>query len=221
MNAYASTLPELPVYIYHTYSPEGFDSNDDIEIFISGALPNTCYKSPKVEITRQGNVFFAEVTAFYTGGQGEKCAEMLIPFLQKVNLGVLDKGNYQVKAKSGLQVIENSTVKIYESTSNSVDDNVYADVEYIKENSFNRVVELIGYNPSDCFELDEVKLVHNNKDTYSILPIMKKVYELCPMKMVPFSYEVEIPVVLDKSVVLLHVRSMEGRSVNRLFSKHR
>ena len=89
------------------------------------------------------------------------------------------------------------------------------------ENPHNRIVELKGYNPSDCFQFDRVELVSNKEDVYSVLPIMKKVSDFCPMKMVPFSYEVEIPDDLPRKNILLHVRSMDGRSVNHLFAKHR
>ena len=46
---------------------------------------------------------------------------------------------------------------------------------------------------------------------------MKQVSEFCPMKMVPFEYEVEVPNNLEKEKILLHVRVMDGRSVNSLY----
>ena len=56
----------------------------------------------------------------------------------------------------------------------------------------------------------------NGENTYSVLPIMKQNSELCPMKLVPFEYEISIPKELDKKKVLLHVRSMNGSSINRI-----
>lgn len=212
---------KVPVNIYHTYLPTGFDSNDGAEVFVSGALPNTCYKNPFSVVKQVGNKIEIEVMAYYQGGEEAKCAEMLVPFLEKVELGVLDKGNYSVLATSGPQVLKVKDLKITESTSNSIDDFVYASVDYIEDNQFNRTVKLNGYNPSDCYVFEKVEVISNKDDTYSILPIMKKISDFCPMKGVAFSYEVEIPKDLKKNTVLLHVRTMDGRSINRLFAKYR
>ncbi len=111
-------------------------------------------------------------------------------------------------------------MKVTESTSNAVDDFQYAYVNYIdkEEQSFGEVT-LKGYNPSDCFELYTIEYVHNGKDTYSVLPKMKQVRSFCPMKMVPFKYKWKVPSDLNKSRVLIHVRTMDGKSVNTIFSK--
>jgi hypothetical protein len=77
---------------------------------------------------------------------------------------------------------------------------------------------LKGYNPSDCFELKEIIIIDNGVDTYSVLPKMKQVKEFCPKKMIPFAYEVEVPQRLEADKVLLHVRVMDGRSVNSFFN---
>jgi hypothetical protein len=103
---------------------------------------------------------------------------------------------------------------VHEAASNSVDDNVYAALEYVEKKSQNDFV-LHGWKYSNCMELNEVKVVSNQKDTLSILPIMKKVSDHCPMKGMPVAY----PVKLDFSSLkmnqpLLHVRTMDGKSVN-------
>ena len=38
------------------------------------------------------------------------------------------------------------------------------------------------------------------------------------MKMVPFSYDMEVPSNLNAAKVLLHVRVMDGKSVNSIFN---
>jgi hypothetical protein len=46
---------------------------------------------------------------------------------------------------------------------------------------------------------------------------MKKIRDFCPMKMTPFSYDIEVPKSLANPKILLHVRSMDGNSINSIF----
>ena len=74
----------------------------------------------------------------------------------------------------------------------------------------------MGYNPSDCYELDKVTYVSNDKDTYSVLPRLKKVKEFCPVKLKSFTITWKVPRQLDAKNVLLHVRTLNGNSVNKI-----
>lgn len=217
----ASTPVEVFVPIDNVYSPAGFDSNDMTEVIVSGFLPNLCYKSLKTEVNITGNLIDIKVKSLKYQTEGTYCAEMAVPFVESVNVGVLDKGTYNitVNSKTGLQ--RKGTIKVVEAVSNAVDDYEYAGVEYIEKSAKNRTVKLKGYNPSDCFVLDNVEFIDNNKDVYSILPKMRQVSSFCPMKMVPFTYEVEVPSTLKAESVLLHARSMNGKSVNTLFSSNK
>jgi hypothetical protein len=46
---------------------------------------------------------------------------------------------------------------------------------------------------------------------------MKQNSDFCALKMVPFEYDVIVPSKLKSDKVLLHVRSMEGKSINSIF----
>ena len=46
---------------------------------------------------------------------------------------------------------------------------------------------------------------------------MKRVDDFCPMKLVPFAYKAEVPNELMTDKLLLHVRVMDGLSVNSIF----
>ena len=48
----ASTPRETKVPVSHLYVPDGFDSNDNVEMVVSGILPNLCHKSPKTAVVR-------------------------------------------------------------------------------------------------------------------------------------------------------------------------
>ncbi|MEE3077950.1 MAG: hypothetical protein VX341_01335 [Bdellovibrionota bacterium] len=213
----AGTPVETLVPIQNIFSPEGFDSNDNVEVIVEGQLPNLCHKTPMKKVTIKGNTIDIKVTALSYHESNPFCPEMVVPFLETVSLGVLDKGNYKINVNGKTVFAKDGVLTVNESTSDAVDESVYARVDYIEKSHGSRTVKLKGYNPSDCFVLEKIEVFHNNKDVYSILPKMKQISDFCPMKMIPFEYDVEVPKTLNKSRVLLHVRAMEGKSINTIF----
>lgn len=216
--ALAGVPVEKLVPVENIYSPNGFDSNDNAEIIIEGYLPNLCHKAPFKKVRVDGNKIHISISAYNYDSSNPFCPEVIVPFLESVDVGVLDKGDYEVIVNGHSMYEKKSNMRVYESSSDAVDENVYANVEFIEKEAGSRVVKLKGYNPSDCFEKDEINVINNKKDVYSILPKMKQVSDFCPMKMVPFEYELEVPKNLDKDKVLLHVRVMNGKSVNSVFN---
>lgn len=218
---FASTPVEKRVPVDHVYAPKGFDSNDSVEIVVSGVLPNLCHRSPRAIAVVEGRTIKVEMKSLYYLPSDPFCPEVVVPFIEVVNLGLLEKGDYTVVVNEGQSVKTEGALEIAEAThqTSEADDFVYAGVEYIEKKEGTRKVQLKGYNPTDCYELDRIQTVANGKDTLAVLPIMKKVREFCPMKMIPFQYEFEVPRKSDltSDVILLHVRRMEGKSVNTLF----
>lgn len=203
--------------IDYVFAPKGFDSNDSTEIVVSGMLPNLCYKSPKAIAVVEGNSIKVRVTAIHI--RGAYCAQMFVPFIEVAQAGVLAPGNYGVEVTSQTAGLPLATeISVVQANSSSVDDFVYAHVDWIETFKNNRKVVLHGYNPSDCFEIDTIEMVSNGKDAYSILPIMKQVRDVCPIKKVPFAYEADVPTGLTARKILLHTRITNGKSVNALFS---
>lgn len=200
----------------HVYSPKGFDTNDDTQVIVSGYLPNLCYKAPQAEVSLVGKTIAVTVKALLNEDV-ELCAQMVVPFLLPVSVGVLDKGTYRVVVNGGSRFERTSSIQVVESASSAVDNFVYANLDYVEKAPGSRRVLLKGYNPSDCFVFDRIELISNERDTFSILPIMKQVRESCPMKMVPLTIPADIPASLDPEQILLHVRVMNGKSVNALF----
>ncbi len=216
--ASAGTPVEKLVPVNNIFSPEGFDSNDNVEVIIEGQLPNLCHRSPMKKVVITDKTVDIKITALHYHDSNPYCPEMVVPFLEKVDLGILDKGNYDITVNGKSVYKKKGEIKVNESISDAVDESVYARVEYVEKSVGTRMVKLKGYNPSDCFVLDKVEVLNNDKDVYSILPRMKQISEFCPMKMIPFEYEVELPNTLKKDKVLLHVRAMDGKSINTIFS---
>lgn len=206
------TPVEVEIKKFKVYVPAGFDSNDSSEITVSGVLPDHCHQAPKVDII---SITDTEVKVVVKSlyAKGENCLQVQIPFSVTITLGVLDKGSYTISSNSDAQDI----ISIDQATSISMDESIYANVEYVEENEYDRTVKLVGVNPSDCFELDQIKYVHNSKDTYSILPILKVVSSPCNQNPTKFEYDFVVPKDLEAKLVLLHVRKMNGKSVNKLF----
>ena len=205
--------------IDHIYTVKGFDSNDNAEVMIEGHLPDLCYKAPTSKARVIGKKIIINVTGYKDTTPGRICAQMTVPFLETVNVGVLDAGNYDVVVNGTSPAPKLTQLGVVESSSSAVDDHIYAAVEIVEKIEGENTVELKGYNPSDCLELDDIKYVSNEKDTYAVLPIMKKVRPNCPLKMVPFTYTMDLPGELERDKVLLHVRVMNGKSVNALIQK--
>lgn len=202
--------------ISHVYAPKGFDTNDDTQIVVSGYLPNLCYKAPRAEFSVVGRTISITVKALLDE-RTMFCPQVIVPFLEAVSVGVLDKGIYRIIVNGSSHYEKGSEISVVESASSSVDNYVYANLSYIEKTEGSRRIALKGYNPSDCFEFDRIEFISNEKDTYSVLPIMKQIRPGCPMKMVPFSIEAQVPAGLPISNLLLHARAMDGKSVNSLF----
>jgi hypothetical protein len=213
--AFNKVNAQVEVPVNHVYVPKGFDNNDHSEIVVQGMLPNLCHFAPAAKAKVMGKKILVSVTSNLN--RQSMCAEMLVPFTLSVSVGVIKAGQYQIVINGGKVANNLSQMNITQSLTTQVDNNIYANVDTIERDAGKRMVKLSGYNPSDCYVFDRFEFVSNNVDTMSILPIMRKVMDQCPLKMTPFSLSVEIPATLTPDVILLHVRAMKGASVNGLF----
>ncbi len=207
----------VSVPVDHIYVPKGFDTNDNTQVIVTGYLPNLCYKSPSSTVSVTENNISIQLNALFEAPANGVCAEAIVPYMEVVSVGVLAEGTYGIKVNEGASAFLEESVSIVQSPSLDINDHIYAAVDYVERKENTRTVILNGYNPSDCFELSEVKFISNDKDTFAVLPIMKKIRSFCPMKMIPFKYEAEVPADLKAETLLLHVRVMSGDSVNSLF----
>lgn len=194
----------------HLYVPKGFDSNDSVELVVTGIFPNACYSRNDVQVTVQGEQIDVTITAI--ASEKVKCIQMQVPYKEVIPVGNLQAGEYQVRINQKL----NDSLVVEEASSSAVDNYTYASVDWVEQKSQNDFV-LHGWKYSDCIEMKKIEVVSNNKDTLSVLPVMKQTSDFCPMKGRPFSY----PVKIDFSSVkmqkpLLHVRTMDGKSVNQI-----
>jgi hypothetical protein len=211
----ASPAKRVYLPVDHVYVPTGFDSNDHTEVVVTGMLPNLCHYAPMVASRVKGNKIYLTVTANLSAA--DMCAEMLVPYMLTASVGVVTKGKYNIIVNGKETTKPAAQINIAQSLTAQVDNNIYANINTIERIQGTRTIKLSGYNPSDCYQFDRFEFVSNKADTISVLPIMKKIYATCPMKMTPFELNFEVPALLDAKAVLLHVRAMKGASENSLF----
>lgn len=208
----------------HLFIPSGFDNNDNVEVIVTGNFPNPCYIKNMAEVKVINDRILIQVTALKKEDTKNKiCDPMNIPFMEVVTIGNLQGGDYQIKVNEGSQYEQNEEMTINVSGSNSVDDHLYPIVEYI-DTGFTGGASgdavILARLPSDCVEFDRVEYLSNKKDTLSVIPILKKVSNVCNEE----QRRIEIPVKFDLKKfshrdLLLFVRSIEGKSVNQLIKK--
>ncbi len=218
----AAEVVEAPVD--HIFIPNGFDNNDHVEVIVTGKFPNPCFTRNSYDVKVKGDVININVTSlsmdnpYYT-----KCEPLRIPFSESVSIGSLQGGPYKVIVNEGGKYEQKESLNITIANSQSIDDNIYAKVDYV-ETGFTGGASgdaiLVAQSPSPCLVIDKVTYLSNDKDTLSILPIMKKISSDCPEK----AERIEIPIKFETSKfkfnqILLFVRTLEGRSINSIINR--
>jgi hypothetical protein len=209
----------VPSPVDHLFIPKGFDNNDNVEVIVTGKFPSPCFSRNEVKVDVQDNKIFVSLTTQEKKRSPAFCEPLSVPFSEVINVGNLQGGDYEVIVNNDLK--ENLFIET--SHSQSVDDHLYASVEYVDlgfTGGLSGDAVLIGKSVSSCLALDHVEYISNGKDTYSVLPIMKKMSSNCPED----SDRLEIPVKYDLSKmnsdkVLIFVRSLEGKSVHSIIER--
>ncbi len=217
---FASTPIFRPVVVEEVFVPMGFDANDASEIVITGFLPNLCHKFPEAKVKIDKKRIDIKLTALVYDQTDPFCAPIVVPFIERVPLGLLERGQYSITVNGKTPFEKKSELKVFEASSEAIDDFIYANVEYVEKTLGSREINLVGQHPSDCFELESIQFISNGRNTYSVLPKLRRVSEFCPMKLIPFSYKAIVPEELKASKLLLHVRVMDGKSVNTIFQNN-
>jgi hypothetical protein len=223
-NAYAILPDVVEAPVDHVFVPNGFDNNDHVEVIVTGKFPNPCYVRNKSEVKIKDDVIHIKITSLSMDDPAyTKCEPLKIPFTEVVNIGSIQGGKYKIVVNEGGDYEKREAITIETSSSESIDDNIYAMVEYV-DTGFTGGASgdaiLISNSPSPCLVLDRVDYLSNKSDALSVLPIMKKISSDCPEKNV----RLEIPVKFDPSKfnadkILLYVRTIEGRSVHTIIAK--
>lgn len=196
------------------YIPDGFDNNDNVQIAGEGMFPNTCYRyaTTSVQVDHTAKTIRLNTEAYKYSGM---CLQVIVPFDRVVDVGILKEGDYSIITNNDNQTV--GRVSIRTSKTKEADDFMYAPISqaYFQSKASVNKVFLSGNFPSSCMKLKEVKS-QVQTDVLVIQPIV----EIDPSKDCvggQFHFETSIDVGFMKpGRYLLHVRSMNGKSVNNL-----
>jgi hypothetical protein len=221
-NANADGFPKptlVNVPLEHVFMPSGFDDNDNAQIVIHGEFPSTCYKAakPQVRVDRKSHTIAISARAYvYTGCF---CAEVMVPFSQTIDLGVLGDGEQRiVELDDKGKLRKERFMNISRSMSSAPDDFLYAPVKQV---IVDRTVSpagliLTGTFPNDCMTLGKVKVLTRKKDIIEVLPIADYAENRkCKAVSRPFVHRIRLKSE-PTGDVLIHVRALNGQSLNQV-----
>lgn len=215
---YASDLPVVTVQPDRIFTPTGFDDNDNAQVVVDGLLPNTCYKLTDgiQDIDYARRIITIEARAELADGA---CSDVLVPFTYEFNFGSLGQGDWLVRTEDG--ALEKK-LHVAEASSAGPDDQMYASVDnaYVQDDGpqgYAIVIE--GTYSNTCMVWDKTQLIHKDPLVLEVLPIVKmQDRDDCQNRTIHFKgVKVRLPDI-SEGRFLLHVRSMSGRSVNRVFT---
>ena len=219
-SASADTFQIVDIKSDAMYVPVGFDDNDEALVVLDGYLPDPCYRLTKPYVNLDTMSHKIVVTARARKFEG-LCPDVRVPFTQEVSLGRLSRGEFTVETRDE-RLTERLTVK--PGRNPGPDDYLYAPVEFAHvtyPGGFRWTAVLEGRFTNSCMSIQETKVVLTGK-TIQVLPIMKMLSEeecghTCRREERSFKTEVELPMLESEGRYLLHVRSLNGASVNEVF----
>ncbi|MBL7543228.1 MAG: hypothetical protein JNL11_05400 [Bdellovibrionaceae bacterium] len=209
--------PQLKVSgIEGSYIPQGFDSNDNVQMVVEGVFKDTCSKpGPAQFAVNQATKTVEVLTTEYR--YAGPCLDVLVPHDTVVNLGVLGQGTYRVMQKNGRQL---GSLVVQQALRATADDYLYAPVSqvYLKNSGAQVSVTLSGSFSNSCMSMAQVLTrVQGNVIVVQPLAHYNKEASACANVLVPFEKTVIINGVRPGRY-LLHIRSLNGNSVNNLYN---
>ncbi len=210
----------------------GFDDNDEVLFVLHGSLPNFCYEVGPTKVERDPLSSAVITLRQYARKKADKlCVEEAIlpahmkfqvPYTTEVSLGRLSAGDYIVKYQKPagqvgirmLSVAVATTLSIdtqpYAATSNAMVSDMINGLDEVK-------VTLNGILTNSCSELTDEIRIERVDDVFVILPVLNiKSGVFCAQYIRPFSRELNLGR-LPPGHYLAHVRSMNGKAINRVF----
>ncbi len=204
------------------YVPVGFDSNDNAQVVFEAQFENSCYRPGVTEYSVDYSTNSILIQNKAQKYDSDFCLMVILEYKKEVNLGVLNKGTYNVlfaDSSGGFQSL--GAINVNEASTTSADDFLYAPIksaQYIKTDpKKNGYVELKGVFTNSCMVMDNVKVSRPSVGVVQVLPIAKMLNKsdcrVLKENPVPFTQKVNLAD-FGKGRVLIHVRSLNGQAIN-------
>lgn len=226
--AHADALPALvPAPVQRAFVPDGFDDNDNVEVILHGHFPNSCMKVGPVEVSINADNRNIELKPQVYAYDSKLCAQISVPFVQKVALGNLAAGVWKIEVAEKLDR-EPLPLVVRHARSAAPDDALYAPVDEVvlipEAQGALHLVVVSGRWPQapegKCFELVRVVNKIGADNVLVVLPLVEiKEDGLCKVARNAQKSFVGSSVVdggLSEDV-LVHVRVMNGESINKFY----
>jgi hypothetical protein len=209
------------------YIPSGFDDNDITEIVIDGLFPNTCYQVGATDVFVDHDQRLITIGNEAVEAKNQICLMWLVHYQKTIPLGRLNVGQYEVRFKSGDKTESYGRVNVAKAKKISADDFLYAPVsdayfvrgkKQAESEPLTHSMVLVGRRTSTCMRLKEPRIVTEaSPRVIEILPLAEMIAEReCKEINEPFEMRVELKDLRPNEKYLIHIRSLNGQSVNRL-----
>ena len=210
----------------HIFAPMGFDDNDNAQVVLDGELSDTCHKlgPTSFKIDEANQRIYVQQQAYYYPGAW--CAQVRVPYVQTLNLGLLRAGQYEiVTQREDGTLISASMLPVAAATTLSPDDHLYAPVTDVflekslgtleGQDVFHTLFVSGSFNNS-CMKFKEMKMIVRDNNVIEILPLveMDKTGG-CSQLVTEFNVGVSLKSI-PKGRHLIHIRSLNGQSINRV-----
>ncbi len=210
-------LREVSQPIVKVYVPNGFDTDDSVEIVVMGILRDSCTQVGRVsgDLDEARKILTINLTAYEYSGN---CVKADIPFYLPVYVGpIRNPGIYAIQDNPTRRAIGTLGVGRAPVSGSGVDSLPYPPLTdaYLLKQEGKDVLVLKGFMPMDCLTIDSVD-VQVQPDAAIVRPRMARLESSCRKGNFPFTKTVPITQTLPRGVFLLHVRSMGGRSINKI-----
>lgn len=195
------------------YIPNGFDSNDQAQIVVEGTYRDTCSKPAGTRFTVNEATKTIQLSTYEYRYSGP-CLDMLVPHDEVVNLGIVNAGLYQVVQSSGRSL---GRLNVVAATKQSPDDFLYAPVSqaYARNVNGQLLVTVSGSFSNSCMRLQKVQ-AHVQTNVVTVQPLAQLAQGPCVAGNFPFEQTTAVNAPRSGRY-LLHVRSLNGKSINNLF----
>jgi hypothetical protein len=214
VTSFAHAQVTVPAGFGNLYIPGGFDSNDNVQIVGEGMFRNSCYRpaAARFRIDRENKVITLAPSAYQYYGI---CMEVMLPYDRVMDLGPLEAGEYKVVQNDE----QMATLSVKTSFITSADEHIYAAISQgfvFRAENGEYQLGLTGELTNSCMYLDHIA-VTVEPNVVVVQPIAKMVERSsCHKGVYEFSRFQKLD--LKPGRYLLHIRSMNAKAVNSLFT---
>ena len=208
---------EVSVKLTKAFAPEGYDTDDSVEIMVVAKLPSSCFKLSAVSTALKSS---QEVLVSLKANEfSGTCHTSPSPVPVVVSLGRLSQeGVYRVLDGSSRNELGSFRVKKAPKAGHGTDGVLYPLIldSYLDWRGNSVKLHIAGVFADDCQEIK--KITYDTQE--NVLVVLPEVDHpegpKCQKGMYPFEKDFEVTAEIPAKAFLLHVRSMHGRSINKL-----